>query len=116
MFATRIHFDYNNATKETRLKVRFEATDGDEIVYGHGFRLDLADVSSEESNTPLLTETLDKLHSILGLYYSFYSVKQELLELDEEDALYDRKKAALEIELADAIAALRTAIKESTAS
>ena len=108
--ATRINLTTNDG--KTRLQVRFEASDGTDIIYGHGYRLDIADTNAEEVDIPRLTETLNRLHNILGRYYTLRSIKQEIQDLDtlnEDDPspTYEAEREALVLERIAARQALR---------
>ena len=80
MQATRIQFTTDNGV--THLRARLETSDSEGPLAGHSFRLDIADIESEEANVPLLVAALDNLHVILGRYYTHRHIKQEIIELD----------------------------------
>jgi hypothetical protein len=84
------------------LLVRFDATDGDDVLSGHQFRVEL-DLDGEEGRTPRLTAALDRLYGILGRYYKRHHIQKELNEMDPEHPDY----AALQVQRAVAESDLR---------
>ena len=70
--ATGIHIT-TSLDGNTRIAARFDATDGDSIIPGHQFRIELSNTGDEETITPRLAEALDTITSILGRYWKALS-------------------------------------------
>ena len=86
--ATGIHIT-TDLDGTTRVSARFDVADGDNIIPGHQFRIELPDVDGEETSTPRLAEALDNVANILGRYYTRYHIQAELDRLEEGDSKRD---------------------------
>ena len=91
--ATGIHIT-TDLFGQVRLSARFDVADGDSILPGHQFRIELSDLESEEGMTPRLTEALDNLIGILGRYYTRHHIESEINRLEHDDPKQDNLRIA----------------------
>lgn len=67
----------------TNLTARFDTTDGQEILTGNSYLIRLPVLETEENISPRLTDLLDRLTGVLGLYYKREVLKEKIGNLEQ---------------------------------
>lgn len=91
---TNLKMSYLEGT--TRLACRFEATDGQTILPGHGFMVNIGDLEEQENLYPRVRNALDNMAEVLGLYYKHQYLTKEIdAAIKEEDFVKEGQLSVL---------------------
>jgi len=66
----------------TNLTARFDTTDGLELLAGDSYHVRLVNLDAEENSSPRLTDLLDRLTGVLGLFYKREVLREKIGNLE----------------------------------